>query len=136
MQNVEYQGYGFDIADIQRLLASAGAHNTVEHIEKLSSDLPIYNYDDVIFCTPCNTDDFGLLTIIPAVIPVGFTIKTYSVAEANSLLITAVCKLIEEGISCNYTTQEDVYIVQGVLTANIDQLAGYSYDKGPWTDCV
>lgn len=136
MQTVEYQGYGFDVADLQPLLAAAGAHDTVHRIEELAVDLPIYDYEDVIFCTPTNTDDFGLLALIPAVIPVGYTVKTYSVTEANELLVTAVCELVKSDIGLGDTRQEDIDIVRGVLTANIANLAGYSYDKGPWTDVV
>ena len=129
MRAIEYQGYGFDLTE------GSGAFDTIEHIEELSTGLPIYDYDGVIFCTPCNTDDFGLLVLIDAVIPVGFTVRTYTVEEANSLLVTAVCELIKSGIG-TYTTQDDVDIVRSVLTANIVNLAGYSYDKGPWTDMI
>lgn len=138
MQTVEYQGYGLDLSRVVSAMAQSYP-TAAEHIGELIDDgVDIMDAaGDVDVITPCNSDDFGCLLMIGSVVPVGNAdIKVYSIPEAQSHLVEAACELVREGFGGGYTNQNDENNLAEYLTANANAFMGYSWDIGPFTDCI
>lgn len=136
MQTVAYQGYGIDL---RRFRSSNSDFSNFIH--EIIDDDDFYDTmmhsQGVVVDTAVNTDCFDFLVYIPAVIPVTTgTIKSYTPAEANDLIFTAVKGAIES----SRTTEEllpaaslPAFFTE--LKQFIDQKADFSYNQD-WTDLV
>lgn len=140
MRNVEYQGYGVDFADFVPLVVNAGCSDTADRLRELVSDM--YEVEpgtgEVSVYGPTNTDGFGCLFLIDAIVPVSDNaapIKTYTISEANNTLQIAIARFLESGVDEGYITADDYDVVRGIVANNIAGFAGYSWDNN-WTDCI
>lgn len=137
MAEIEYKGYGYDLADLVSYLIRLGEERTANNIrallENTDADISFDAIEYVIL--PHNTGDFGGLVIILDNFPVGNEPEAqFSIAEANERLFNATCRFVEMGF-VEFTDQYDIEVIYGARGI-IDDIAGYSWENGPWTDNI
>lgn len=145
MSNVEYQGYGVDLGDVSfaNLQLESVWQIIIENLDELS-EMTGY-MKDVITATPCNTNSFKALVIIPALIPIaveGVETKLYTEKEAQLTLSNA----IKEMVNTTYTnwnafsnmqkpTKTVIALIQKSIPDFVANNIDYSYNHD-WSDLI